>query len=85
MNTRIRSILATPILAGGILAATLTAAGTAVAAPDSGSCGSMAMPSTQAAAGGPSSLTRAGQVGAATAPAASAPDSPMGCSAQGHS
>jgi hypothetical protein len=80
----IRAILAAPILAAGVLATTLTAAGTAVAQPTSGSaCTSMAMPETQSNAGTPNSLTRAGQVGTANAPA-QAPDAPMDCTAAGH-
>jgi hypothetical protein len=43
----------------------------------------MAMPGTQASAGNPNALTRAGQVGAANAPAASS-DAPMDCTAASH-
>jgi hypothetical protein len=43
----------------------------------------MAMPGTQAPTGSPDSLTRAGQVSAANAPAAS-PDAPMDCTAASH-
>lgn len=82
-NRTVRAILAAPILSAGVLAGTLTAAIPAVAEPTSG-CSGMSMPATQADAGSPNSLTRAGQVGAAGAPAASAPDAPMDCAAQSH-
>lgn len=80
----IRTILAAPILAAGVLAATFSVAAPATADPMSGpGCPSMAMPGTQASAGTPSALTRAGQVGAASAPQSSA-DAPMDCTAASH-
>jgi hypothetical protein len=80
----VRAVLAAPILAAGVLATTLTGAGPAVAQPTSGSaCTSMAMPATQSDTGTPNSLTRAGQVGAANAPAQT-PDAPMDCTAASH-
>lgn len=78
----IRAILAAPIISAGLLTATLSAATPAVAEPATG-CSSMAMPATQAPAGNPNTLTRAGQVGAANAPAASS-DAPMDCTAASH-
>lgn len=80
----IRAILAAPIISAGILASALNAAAPAIASPTSGSaCASMAMPGTQAPTGSPDSLTRAGQVSAANAPAPS-PDAPMDCTAASH-
>lgn len=84
--TRTRTIraLAAPIISAGILASALFAATPAIAEPMSGSdCPSMAMPGTQASAGNPSVMTRAGQIGAANAPQASA-DAPMDCTAASH-
>ncbi len=78
----IRAIVAAPIISAGVLAASLSGATPAVAAPATG-CSSMAMPSTQASAGNPNTLTRAGQVGAANAPSAST-DAPMDCTAASH-
>lgn len=79
-----RAILAAPILAAGVLGATFSVAAPATAEPVSGSgCTSMAMPGTQATAGNPNALTRAGQVGGVNAPQAST-DAPMGCSAASH-
>lgn len=83
-NRTFRAILAAPILSAGVLAATLSAASPAIAQPTSGSaCAGMAMPAAQAPSGTPNSLTRAGQVGAVTAPAASS-DAPMDCTAESH-
>ena len=78
----IRAILAAPIISAGVLAATLSTATPAVA-ESATACPSMAMPGTQASAGNPNALTRAGQVGAANAPAASS-DAPMDCTAASH-
>lgn len=80
----ISAILAAPILSAAILTAAVSAATPAVAQPTTGTaCASMAMPGTQATAGSPNSMTRAGQIAAASGPAAS-PDAPMNCSAESH-
>lgn len=80
----ISAILSAPILSAAVLTVAVSAATPAVAQPASGTaCASMAMPGTQAAAGNPNSLTRAGQVGAANSPAPSV-DAPMDCTAQSH-
>lgn len=80
----ISAILAAPILSAAVLTAAVSAATPAVAQPTTGTaCASMAMPSTQAAAGSPNSMTRAGQIAAANSPAPSV-DAPMDCNAQSH-
>ena len=86
-NTRtrtIRAILAAPILSAAVLTAAVSAATPAVAQPATGTaCASMAMPGTQAPAGSPNLMTRAGMIAAANGPAAST-DAPMDCSAASH-
>jgi uncharacterized cupredoxin-like copper-binding protein len=86
-NRRLAALIARPVLAAGIVLGgmTLGLAPQAFAEPaPAPQCSSMAMPNTQAGASNPNPLTRAGQVGAAGAPASTSGSMDMNCQAVGH-
>ena len=86
-NHRLAALIARRVLAAGIMLGGITfgLAPQAFAAPaPAPQCSSMAMPNTQAGASNLNPLTRAGQVGAAGAPASTSGSMDMNCQAVGH-
>lgn len=82
---RITAAIAGPLAAVGIAlgGVALGQSAPASAQPTTG-CSSMTMPQTSAGANGPSALTRAGQLSAASAPASSGGQTAMTCPTVGH-
>lgn len=86
MNSTATRRIATALGSAGIALAALTigSAPQALAAPGDNGCSSMAMPAGNADADAGNTLTRAGQIAAASAPRSDGGQAPMTCQPVGH-